>query len=109
MKTYVITRNEIEGIHHWNDAPKIVQYLKNPHRHIFDIRCEFEVKDDDREIEIFIQENRIRNYFKDVYGEPALFGRKSCEMIAKEIVKQFENCISCQVLEDGYGGARVQR
>ena len=109
MKTYVITYNEIEGIHYWKDAPSPVQYLQNPHRHIFIIECEFKVKHDDRELEIIIQQNKIKNFITDKYGLPAMFGTMSCEMIAKEILTYFESCVSCKVLEDGFGGAEVIR
>lgn len=107
MRKYVITYNEIEGTHYWQDAPPIVEYLKHEHRHVFQIRCEFAVKDSDREIEIFIQQNRIKNFIKDAHGEPALFGKMSCEMIAEEIMQYFPKCKSCEVLEDGYGGAKL--
>lgn len=107
MKKYVITHNEIEGLHYWKNAPPIVGYLRNQHRHIFHIRCEFLVKDSDREIEIFIQEHAVENFIKDRHGIPALFGEMSCEMIAEEIIKFFPACKACEVLEDGYGGARI--
>lgn len=109
MKKYVITHNRIEGLHYWKNAPPIVEYLKNEHRHVFHIRCEFAVKNSDREIEIFIQENKIRNYIKEKYGEPALFGQMSCEMIAEEIMQYFPKCKACEVLEDGFGGARLEK
>ena len=109
MKIYVITHNEIEGIHFWKDARASVGYLKNPHRHNFIIRCKFEAKHDDRDFEIIIQQNEIRNFIIDKYGSPAMFGNMSCEMIAEDILSYFENCVSCEVLEDGYGGAEVTR
>ena len=92
MKTYVITYNIIEGIHFWKDAKEPVEYLKNPHRHNFVIRSEFEVNSDDREIEIIIQQNKIKDFFKEKYGYPAMFNEMSCEMIAKDILHNFKNC-----------------
>lgn len=109
MKRYVVTHNRIEGTHYWKDAPQLVGYLKNEHRHIFHIRCEFAVKGLDREIEVILQQNKIRNYVKDKYGDPALFGGMSCEMISEEILKYFPECRSCEVLEDGFGGARIEK
>lgn len=73
------------------------------------IECEFKVKHDDRELEIIIQQNKIKNFITDKYGLPAMFGTMSCEMIAKEILTYFEGCVSCKVLEDGFGGAEVIR
>lgn len=109
MKYFIITKNEIEGIHSWNDAKAPVEYLKYPHRHVFFIKCKFKVTHSDRDIEIIKQQDKIENYFMDTYGKPALFRGKSCEMIAEEIVNYFEKCVSCEVLEDGFGGAEVSR
>lgn len=107
MKTYILTYNEIEGVHYWKDAKPPVEYLKNRHRHNFVIKCKFLVKHDDRDLEIIIQQNLINNYIEDKYGLPAMFGGMSCEMIAKDIVTYFKECVCCTVLEDGYGGAQV--
>ena len=109
MKTYVITYNQFEGIHYWKDAPAPVGYLQNPHRHNFIIQCKFQVKHDDRDLEIIIQQNKIKNFLFDRYGLPAMFGTMSCEMIAKEILLYFKQCVACRVLEDGFGGAEVVR
>lgn len=107
MKKYVITYNEIDGTHYWKDAPPIVGYLSNEHRHIFHIRCEFVVKGLDREIEIILQQHAVENFLKEKHGNPALFGMMSCEMIAEEIMQFFPKCKMCEVLEDGYGGAKL--
>lgn len=109
MKRYVITRNEISGTHYWKDAPAEVSYLKNLHRHNFIIVCEFAVQDSDREIEIILKQDDIESYISKKYGKPADFNGMSCEMIAEDILVNFEKCHSCIILEDGYGGARVMR
>lgn len=107
MKTYVITKNVIEGTHYFKDADIPVKYLANEHRHLFYINCKWKVKHDDRDIEIICQQHLLSNYIKDNYGAPATFGNMSCEMIAKNIVQFFDNCIECEVLEDNQGGAVV--
>lgn len=109
MNTYVLTYNEIEGIHYWENAISPVEFLKHPHRHVFVIKCQFEVTDDDRQIEIIIQQNKIKDYIEKKFGYPALFKNMSCEMIAKDIILNFKNCSICEILEDGYGGAKVRR
>lgn len=105
----VITNNRIEGIHYWKEAIPPVEYLKYPHRHIFWIRCKFAVDYDDRDVEIIMTQNEIEEHINTKYGRPADFGSLSCEMIAKEILNNFDKCVSCEVLEDGYGGAEVNR
>lgn len=109
MKTYVLTYNQIDGLHYWKQAKAPVEYLKNNHRHNFIIKCKFAVKHDDRDLEIIIQQNKIKNYIIDKYGQPAMFGGMSCEMIAKDILTYFKNCVTCTVLEDGFGGAQVSK
>lgn len=109
MKSTVLTVNQIEGFHRWNDAPKYLSYLAEKHRHIFCIECEFSVDHNDREIEIITEQNIIEEFIRDKYGKPAQFGNMSCEDIAADILNFFSKCISCTVREDGYGGGRAQR
>lgn len=109
MKMYIITKNIIEGFHRWEKAPEDVKHLKDRHRHLFYLTCEFLVNDDDREIEIQTMQKEIEKYFKIRYGEPAEFGNMSCEMIAMEIVNHYKNCNSCKVLEDNEAGAIVRK
>lgn len=108
MNTTVETYNEIIGYHYWKDAPEEVAFLRNKHRHRFEIRCWFEVSDDDREIEIFMQERKIKTFLTSKYGEEMDLEGQSCEMLAKTLINEFK-CVSCQVLEDGKGGAYVRK
>lgn len=98
------TVNFFEGFHFWENAPANLLFLKNNHRHIFHIICYFEVVHDDREIEIFEKQWEIEKYIKEKYGTPCIFGRMSCEHIAREILAFFSP-FSVEVLEDGMGGA----
>jgi len=109
MTTYVTTINEIEGLHYYPDAPDNVSFLRHPHRHIFHVECRFKVSHDNREIEIFTQEEEITRYLTERFGNPCMFGRMSCEMIAVDIINAFPETLECKVTEDGKGGAIVQR
>lgn len=113
MQTKVITRLSIEGIHRWKACPiEEVSYLRNYHRHIFNIIATSAVRHDDRDIEFIEQSHRMKNYLKKKYFSTAhqclFFGDMSCEMIAKELTEEF-NLLSCEVNEDGEGGAIVER
>lgn len=105
---FVITKNDIEGFHQWSEAPETVAFLRDQHRHIFNIQCQFEVSHEEREIEIIMQQWAIEDYLKNKYGNPCEFGGMSCESIAKELLQQF-NAYEVKVLEDGAGGAIVRR
>ncbi len=109
MKKRVITHNTIEGYHYYPDPPKEVEFLKYPHRHLFDIRCQFSVVESNREIEIFMQQSTIEIMIKKHFGCPADFADMSCEMIGEWILEQFDECVEVQILEDGFGGAIIQR
>lgn len=111
MKRYVICAVDVEGFHRWPEAPDSLNYLRNRHRHIFQIRMEIPVSNNDREIEIIQKQHQISSYLKDRYStgySPCEFGSASCEQIAQELL-EFFHAASCTVLEDGYGGAKVVR
>ena len=109
MKRQVITYNAIEGFHHYPNAPVSCHYLKNRHRHIFVIRCTFDVSNNNREIEINTQQNQIEMFLESNFGHPCEFGAYSCEDIAEVILNKFPNMTQCSVKEDDYGGATLTR
>ena len=104
---HVVIDFDIEGYHQYPNAPTAVEFLKYPHRHIFQIRMGFEVEDSDREIEIFLMTDIVKTYISEEFGVPAEFGNMSCEHIAEKLLKKF-NASWCEVFEDGKGGAKVE-
>ena len=104
----IITHNQVEGYHRWKDAPEAVTFLRFRHRHVFHIRCWFDVSHEDREIEIIMKQWEIEKFLKDRYGAVCEFGEMSCEAIARVIMEEFD-VAQIEVLEDGYGGAHVRR
>lgn len=111
--TEVICCNEFQGVHAWRGCPGDFphSHLSATHRHVFTMETRFAVQDDDRQVEIFWMEDRIREFvrksFRKVPGTGLLdFGGNSCEMIARMVVKRFK-ARSCEVREDGRGGAKV--
>jgi len=106
MRTEVIINFDVVGFHQYKEAPDKVKFLKYPHRHLFNIQMGFNVVDLDREIEIFIQEDLVRNYLYETYGTSCKFGGMSCEMIAADLLNKF-GAVWVKVLEDGKGGSIV--
>mgnify|MGYP007029251346 FL=1 len=109
----VITKNYIEGLHCWKDAPNHLDYLRNKHRHIFHVHCYWEVKHNDREIEIIETQKEVDNYFKKYYSNKynmCDFENMSCEDICNELLGCYKEKGLKQVLvlEDGQGGAECQ-
>ena len=111
MKAEVIIQFEIEGYHHYPNAPKQVDFLANNHRHTFSIKAGYLVNDLNREKEIFIERDYIKEYLIESFGSPCDFENMSCEMIAKEILEYGdpEQMIWCEVWEEKTGGARVEK
>ena len=111
MKMQVITHNQIIGFHCWPSAPDEYSYLKDIHRHVFVIRCRFDVEHSDRDIEINDMQDRIEYEIKRHFGSYEAkgvdFGVCSCEDIAMFCINTF-GCCECEVLEDGFGGAYVR-
>ncbi len=108
IQEYVICAIQVEGFHCWPGAPADLSFLKARHRHVFHIRIIFKVSHGDREIEIIKQQSEIERWLCNKFGAPCEFGSMSCEDIAEELLLRF-GAASCEVLEDGYGGARVVR
>lgn len=109
MKRYINTYNCIEGFHLYPNAPISCDYLSNRHRHMFIIRCDFEVEHNERQIEINTMQNDIELALWNEFNAPCEFGDMSCESIAEWLLNHYDNMCKVQVLEDGYGGATLTR
>jgi hypothetical protein len=112
----VIATVDVVGFHCWPDAPDAVLYLAERHRHVFKIRCEFNVMGEDRDIEFHTAQGWIRAALKNGWGDPCNFGALSCEGIARELNVLLERrpgkdagrwAQAIEVWEDGENGARV--
>ena len=113
MKTNVIAKLEIEGMHNWPGAKDIfpeVAFLSDMHRHKWFITAKKAVNHDDRDVEFIMFKRDILDYLLEEYYNNDTrtheFGAKSCEMLAKEIMEAFE-CNYVSVFEDNENGAEV--
>lgn len=109
LRAEVYCTLQIEGVHNWPECPyDEVSYLRNLHRHVFYIKAHKAVNHDDRDCEFIMLKHEIANflhqqYFKDKYNLH-VFGRMSCEEIARELIEEFE-LSRCEVSEDNENGA----
>ncbi len=110
---------QVEGIHSWPDCTfEEVSYLRDPHRHIFCIKAYKPVTHSDRDVEFIMLGHQIKKYLIGMYWSGwqagavhsgmgvCEFGAMSCEMIAQELIAQF-NLSRCEVSEDNENGAIV--
>jgi hypothetical protein len=112
-KKEVFCSLSIDGIHRWDTCPiEEVKFLRDDHRHMFGIKCYAVVNHNDRDIEFIELKHNVLEYLKEKYYDEAkrthYFGSKSCEMIAEELINEF-NLSSCEVNEDGENGSIVTR
>ena len=113
MKTNVIAKIEVDGLHNWPAAQAVfpeVGFLANMHRHKWYITAKKPVYHDDRDVEFIIFGRDIKQWLEHKYyvkeARTHDFGAKSCEMLAKEIMLQFD-CVYVSVFEDNENGAEV--
>lgn len=110
-KSYVIARTKVEGIHRWDGCDiDEVAFLTLNHRHMFHIHAQVEVVHHDRDVEFIQLAHKIKSYLTNKYWDNqyqcAMFNSMSCEMLANELIDEFD-LYSCEVNEDGEGGAIV--
>lgn len=114
MKTHVIVRLQIDGLHNWPSAREFfseVAFLSQEHRHMFHIEAKRQVHHDDRDVEFIMLKRDILDYLYDKYYDSQKrshdFGPMSCEMIARDVLENFE-CTAVTVWEDNENGATVE-
>jgi len=110
MKNTVIIQFEIEGFHNYPGAPKQVDFLSLNHRHTFIVKAGYIVSGLNREREIFICRQEVKDYLIESFGYPCQFEAMSCEMIAGEILECFsvDGMVWCEVWEEKTGGAKAE-
>ena len=106
MKIYIVINTSFEAIHHWPECPfESVAFLRQKHRHVFYVTMKWLVGHQDRDKEFIIMKQKV-NLFINKNWEKQDLGRKSCEMIATDLLTQF-NAQFVSVFEDNENGAEV--
>lgn len=105
-KKFIWVTFQREGIHMYPDAPEGVEFLRNPHRHIFHFRVELEVFHDDRDVEFILFKRELEAQYAEGIMQ---LDYKSCEMIAEELYEYISEeypgrDIVINVSEDGENG-----
>jgi hypothetical protein len=112
VKSYIVSRVQVEGFHLWHKAPPQYDYLSHPHRHIFHVVATREVFHDNRDVEFIHFARQIKDYLEGNYysyvWNACLFGSQSCEMLARELLEAFD-LTECEVSEDGENSGLVRR
>ena len=112
MDSFVVCNVTIEGFHYWKDAPLKYGYLRNNHRHMFNIELYIIVTSLNREIEFIDQQRIIKECILEEFGDSlgyAQFKGMSCEHIAEWLMNKCPTATYCKVIEDTNGGAVLVR
>ncbi len=110
---FIFVTFQKEGIHCYPEAPEGVEFLRNPHRHMFHFRVDIEVWHDDRDIEFILFKRELEaQYSKETVGlsKYLRLDYKSCEMMADELAEYIQDAypgrdLKIEVSEDGENGA----
>jgi len=102
-----VVRFQVEGQHHWPQAPKERAYLRYMHRHLFHVEVTMTVGHQEREVEY----HDLLDFCKESFGGGEM-GPKSCETMALELLEKLckkypgrQYVVS--IFEDGENGAVV--
>ena len=76
----------------------------------FKFKVAIEVFHDDRDVECIVFKRKIKTYLEDKYYDEQYdlcnFKARSCEMLAKELLEEFD-LVYCSVFEDNENGAEI--
>ncbi len=109
MKTNIVVRFDLEGLHSWPDAPEEYIYLASSHKHFFHFEIHIPV-DNSRQLEFIDVRARLLYEVESLFGGD--FGTNSCEMLAivvAEVVYRIYEILPYRVAvyEDQFVGAEV--
>jgi len=115
LRTSIVIKFAVEGLHSWPNAKEVfpeVGFLSDLHRHLFNIEMKCEVFHDDRDKEFFVETHKVKKFLNQRYYSTVYqclnFGPMSCEMIAKDLLINFD-CLSVSVFEDQENGATIEK
>lgn len=105
---WVFIRFAVPGFHRWPDAPPRAAYLRERHRHLFNVEVRVAVTKDNRQVEF----HELLAFARGLLITDADHGSASCEQLARRIATKVraaygrptQVCVS----EDGEGGAWVE-
>lgn len=118
MNKYITVTNNFRGYHKYANAPENVRFLRNVHRHVFNVRTTIEVQHNERDIEFFQLQSHIEGYVRMQYGKQQdsyIEGIyiHSCEELAENVLTHLHKVYPgrrarVEVWEDNENGAIVE-
>lgn len=110
LTTTVWTKVALPGFHRWPDAHESRAYLRDRHRHLFEITATCAVSHDERDVEFHDLQDVVRAWWGPGVRE---LGSASCETLARDLLIHLDDLglrpVRVDVSEDGESGATVRR
>lgn len=115
MKSKIVVRYEFRTLHKYENAPESVSFLRNIHRHKFEVEVKISVTHNDRELEFIIVQHHLAAVVENMcnFNADVADWSMSCEQMAEYIIGQLQaeygddRFYECSVFEDGENGAIV--
>lgn len=113
----IIVKTQLEALHQWENVPleHPSAYLKNSHRHLFQIELRIHVDHLDRDIEFIAYKQKVDQFLNSYFIRDTKSGlidmkNHSCEMLGNLLIQNFkqDGCYWIQVLEDNEMGSIVE-
>lgn len=118
MNRKVIVTNNFRGYHKYAEAPNDVAFLREMHRHVFNVKTTIEVFHNERDIEFFQLQSHIEHFVRCRYEHRCgdfIEGIyiNSCESLAESIMNNLHDVypgrrVRVEVWEDNENGAIVE-
>jgi hypothetical protein len=100
---YVYIKTQFEGFHRWPEAPAEVKFLRDLHRHIFQVKLAVPVTHSERDVEFILFKRKVDEFISKTLNELNT-DAWSCEKWCEILMEEFK-ASSVDVSEDGENGA----
>jgi hypothetical protein len=107
FKISIKVKASFVAFHFWENAPDLVEFLRNKHRHCFQVTLTIPCNHPDRDLEFFTVQELLKEFVAKSF-EGTTTGN-SCEYFAIAILEHFKEASHCTVSEDGENEAIVKR
>lgn len=105
VKTNIIINTQFPALHCWPGCDiHGMEYLRNPHRHVFYVRLKMEVMHDDRDVEFINFKKQVDKELQEKYYNKDL-GHTSCEMLCDAFLGKWNRVSYVRVMEDNENGS----
>lgn len=113
MLKVIYINTSFVGFHRWDNAPEEVSFLRDLHRHLFNVKVTIEVSHNDRDVEFFLLKKDV-DFCIDRFDYASWLNGKlvwSCEMVAERLIRDLSlleyKVVSVEVNEDWENGSII--